>query len=68
MLINNVGHQRATDLAEDFAMSEVRVGRRYTALSIGLHWLMVLLFVGVYASIELREFYPKGSILRASLK
>jgi cytochrome b561 len=49
-------------------MSEPVIGRRYTALSIGLHWLMVLLFIGVYATIELREFYPKGSELRASLK
>ena len=49
-------------------MSQPVTGRRYSALSIGVHWLMVLLFIGVYASIELREFYPKGSGLRASLK
>ena len=49
-------------------MSEPVIGRRYNALSIGLHWLMVLLFIGVYATIELREFYPKGSALRTSLK
>jgi cytochrome b561 len=29
---------------------------------------MLLLLVAVYASIELREFYPKGSAMRAGLK
>jgi superoxide oxidase len=41
---------------------------RYGRLSIGLHWLMFLLIVAVYACIELREFYPKGSELRDGLK
>ncbi len=41
---------------------------RYGALSIGLHWLMLLLFVGVYACIETREFFPKGSVPREALK
>jgi P-type Ca2+ transporter type 2C len=41
---------------------------RYGALSIGLHWLMLLLLVAVYACIELREFFPKGSDLREAFK
>ncbi len=41
---------------------------RYGALSIGLHWLMLLLLVAVYACIELREFFPKGSGPREALK
>lgn len=41
---------------------------RYGALSTGLHWLMLLLLVAVYATIELRELYPKGSDLREALK
>ncbi|MBK8570719.1 MAG: cytochrome b [Nitrosomonadales bacterium] len=41
---------------------------RYGALSIGIHWLMLLMFVAVYACIELHEFFPKGSDLRATLK
>jgi cytochrome b561 len=41
---------------------------RYGPLSIGLHWLMFLLIVAVYACIELREFYPKGSDPREALK
>jgi cytochrome b561 len=36
---------------------------RYGSLSIGLHWFMLLLLVGVYSCIELREFFPKGSDL-----
>ncbi|GHD68363.1 cytochrome b [Jeongeupia chitinilytica] len=38
---------------------------RYHPLSIGLHWLMFLLFVAVYAAIELKGFIPKGEPLRA---
>lgn len=33
---------------------------RYGSLSIALHWVMVLLMAGVYACIELREWYPKA--------
>ena len=42
--------------------------QRYGALSIGLHWLMFILLIAVYACIELREFYPKGSDPREALK
>lgn len=41
---------------------------RYGSLSIGIHWLMLLLFVAVYALIELRGIFPKGSDLREGLK
>ena len=41
---------------------------RYGALSIGLHWLMLLLIAAAYACIELRELYPKGSDPREALK
>lgn len=41
---------------------------RYSTLSIGLHWLMLLLLAAVYACIELRELYPKGSDPREALK
>lgn len=41
---------------------------RYGLLSIGLHWLMLLLLIAVYACIELREFFPKGSEPREALK
>lgn len=41
---------------------------RYNKFSIALHWLMVLLIVAVYAVIELREFYPRGSDPREAMK
>lgn len=41
---------------------------RFSALSIGLHWLMLLLIVGAYASMELREGYPRGSDMRELFK
>lgn len=41
---------------------------RYGSLSIGLHWLMLILFITVYGTIELREIYEKGSDPREALK
>ena len=41
---------------------------KYGAISIALHWFMFLLLVAVYACIELRELYPKGSDPRELLK
>ncbi len=49
-------------------MSWKNTAIRYGSLSIGIHWLMLLLFIAVYACIELREAYPKGSGLREALK
>ena len=41
---------------------------RYGTASIGLHWLMLLLLAAVYACMELRGIYPKGSALRDGIK
>ena len=41
---------------------------RYSNLTIALHWLMAILMVAVYAAIELRELFPKGSDPREALK
>lgn len=41
---------------------------RYKPFPIALHWLTLLLLIAVYACIELREFYPKGSDPRNALK
>ncbi|OHC83258.1 MAG: cytochrome B [Sideroxydans sp. RIFOXYB12_FULL_59_6] len=41
---------------------------RYGSLNIGLHWLMLLLFIGIYGTIELRELFEKGSDPREMLK
>lgn len=42
--------------------------QRFGKLSIGLHWLMLILLIAVYACIELRELYPKGSDPREAFK
>jgi cytochrome b561 len=41
---------------------------RYGSLAIGMHWLMLVLIVAVYSCMELREFFPKGSVPREALK
>ena len=49
-------------------MTVRKTSDRYGSLSIGLHWIMLLLLIAVYACIELRVFFPKGSDLRTALK
>ena len=41
---------------------------RYGSLSIGMHWLMLLVLIAVYAAINLQDLAPKGSALRDDLK
>ncbi len=41
---------------------------RYHPLSISIHWLTFFLMIAVYALIELREIYPKGSDAREAMK
>lgn len=41
---------------------------RYGSLSIGIHWLMLVLFIAVYGCIELRVLFEKGSDPREALK
>lgn len=41
---------------------------RYATGSIALHWFMLLLIAAVYATIELRELFPRGSDPRNLLK
>ena len=42
--------------------------KRYPAISIFLHWAMLLLITAVYSCILLRENFPRGSELREGLK
>jgi cytochrome b561 len=49
-------------------MSWKNTNQHYGTLSITLHWLMFLLMAAVYATIELRELFPKGSDPRETLK
>lgn len=41
---------------------------RYGAYAIGLHWLMLLLIAAVYACIELRVLFEKGTDAREAIK
>ena len=41
---------------------------RYGMPSIALHWLMLLLLVAVYATVNLAEAFPKGSVQRDGLR
>lgn len=41
---------------------------RYSPLNIALHWLMLLLIAAVYACIELKGNFAKGSDIREGLK
>lgn len=41
---------------------------RYAAVSIFLHWAMALLIAAVYACMELRGIFPRGSDLREGMK
>lgn len=38
--------------------------KRYGSLSIGLHWVMLLLLAAVYACMELRAYFPNVSVPR----
>lgn len=42
--------------------------QHYSKLTIAIHWLMLLLIIAVYATINLRELYPKGSDPRELFK
>lgn len=41
---------------------------RYSKLSIALHWLMLLVMIAVFATIELRTNFPRGSDIREGMK
>ncbi|MBB6193660.1 cytochrome b561 [Sphingobium wenxiniae] len=49
-------------------MNPVDSRQRFSSLSIALHWVTVLLISAVYATILLRENYPKGTDIREGLK
>ncbi|WP_271408872.1 cytochrome b [Pseudomonas sp. Q1-7] len=49
-------------------MSLKNAPSRYGKLSIALHWLMLVLIAAVYACIELKGNFPKGSETRELLK
>lgn len=44
------------------------IDERYHPISIGVHWLTLALLIAVYALIELRGMFPKGSDPREAMK
>lgn len=50
------------------AVSSRPLAPSFSRFSIAMHWLMLALLAAVYACIELRELYPRGSDLREGLK
>ncbi|WP_426138994.1 cytochrome b [Pseudomonas sp. DWP3-1-2] len=42
-------------------MTTTAAPQRYAKLSMAMHWLMLALFVGVYACIEIKGLLPRGS-------
>ncbi len=49
-------------------MSTIKESQNYSGWSIALHWAMLLLFVLVYALIELRVLFDRGSEPREMMK
>lgn len=49
-------------------MSKTNKSARYSKPVIILHWLMLLLMIGVYSFIELRVLFPKGTEPRELMK
>ena len=49
-------------------MSWKNTETRFGTLSISLHWLMLILIAAVYACIELKGNFPKGSETRELMK
>lgn len=68
--------KRASGFATYDVDSKVRIGiaviqafsKRYSAASIGLHWLMLVLIVAVYVCMDIDDFFPKGSAAHVGLK
>jgi cytochrome b561 len=49
-------------------MNNIHTPSRYSPVMIGLHWLMFVLLVAVFATIEMRQLFPRGSDTRELVK
>ncbi|MCQ8106056.1 cytochrome b [Methylomonas sp. SURF-2] len=49
-------------------METRNINDRYSIGTLAIHWLMAVLMLAVYAFIELRELFPKGSDPREAMK
>ena len=52
----------------EMTMNRTSATHRYHGLSISAHWLTLALLIAVYALIELRGIYPKGSAAQDVMK
>jgi superoxide oxidase len=62
------GFSKSLGFHREMKMASNTKNKHYSKLTITIHWLMLLLIVAVYATINLRELYPKGSDPRETLK
>jgi len=60
--------RRRFSLAASIIGRAVNTDHRYQPLLIGMHWLTLALLIAVYALIELRGLYPKGSAAHDMMK
>lgn len=49
-------------------MTTLQTDRKYAPITIGIHWLTVILMIAIYASIELHEAIPRGNPLRGAME
>jgi cytochrome b561 len=49
-------------------MTTPRSSQRFSIPSIAMHWLMVLVFIGIYIAVNLIDVFPKGSDSRQLAK
>jgi superoxide oxidase len=66
--LNPVDHAIDIHLNESTHMGLRNNTERYGSLSIGLHWFMLFLLAAVYACMEFRGYFPKGSEPRELMK
>lgn len=49
-------------------MNTLAASQKYKPVSIAMHWLTVVLMIGIYASITLHEAIPRGNPLRGAME
>lgn len=49
-------------------MNELSLRQKYAPVSIALHWITVILMLGIYISIEVHEMIPRGNPLRGAME
>jgi cytochrome b561 len=65
MLLTRRGN--LSDHFEVWSMYPENAGQRYGWVSVSLHWLMLILIVAAYATMEFKSIFPKGSASRQAM-